>query len=65
MSEKELDNGVNNLINRLMNAVRDYSTNPEQAEAFIRTKVKAIYNAGKSMGRETALGDIFNGSEEC
>lgn len=64
MTVLDLDKGVDALINRIMNAVKDYQHNPEKAEEFIRKKVAAIYQAGKDIGRESTLDDLFNGPIE-
>lgn len=64
MTMLELDKGVELLINSIMKATKDYQNNPEKAEEYIRRKVAAIYQAGKEIGREYALNDIFNGPAE-
>ena len=63
-TEQELDNAAARVIENIMKAAMDYQNNPEKAREYIIRKAKALYDAGKGMGRQSVIDELFNGPIE-
>lgn len=62
-TEQQLDEGVQRVLVQILKAAKDYNNNPEKAHEYIVRKVNAIYIAGKEMGKQSLLDNLFNGPE--
>jgi hypothetical protein len=63
-TEKQLDDAMQKVLVQVLKAAKDYSNNPDKAHEYIVRKVNAIYIAGKEMGKQSVLDDLFNGPAE-
>ncbi len=61
MTEKEVSVMVDLVIDKIMMATKDYGSNPEKAELFIRKNCRLLYELGIEIGQEKVKEELFNG----
>jgi len=59
VTQKQYDEAVSKLIDRIIKASKDINNNPEKAETFIRTNVNNIYKCGQEIGKLSVTRELF------